>query len=350
MNTEIFEALRLLEKERGISMDFMLEKINKAIVTACKNTYDGNEEVIVNFDEEENVFEVDLLKTVVKEVTLPGKEISLKDAKKINKKAKIGEQVKVILDTKEFGRIAAQTARNIIRQGIKDGERDQIAQEFQGKQNEIVSALIEKIDDKTGAFTLRIGKAESTLPKGEQIGNENAKEGDHIKVYVSDVKMTDKGPKIMISRTHPNFVKKLFENEIPEIQDGTVEIKSVSRESGSRSKVAVESHNKDVDAVGSCIGAHGTRLGAIIDELGGEKIDLIEYSDDPEKFIASALAPAHVLKVEFDSNTPNTCKATVPDNQLSLSIGNRGQNVRLAAKLTGYKIDIRPESGFYGED
>ena len=350
MNAEIFEALRLLEKERGISMDFMLEKINKAIVTACKNTYDGNEEVIVNFDEEENIFEVDLLKTVVKEVTLPGKEISLKDAKKINKKAKIGEQVKIVLDTKEFGSIAAQTARNIIRQGIKDGERNQIAQEFQSKQDQIVSALIERIDDKSGAFTLRIGKAESTLPKGEQIGNEQVKEGDHIKVYVSNVKMADKGPKIMISRTHPNFVRKLFENEIPEIQDGTVEIKSVSREAGSRSKVAVQSHNQDVDAVGSCIGAHGTRLGAIIDEIGGEKIDLIEYSEDPEKFIAAALAPARVLKIEFDPENPKTCTATVPDNQLSLSIGNRGQNVRLAARLTGYKIDIRPESGFYGED
>lgn len=350
MNSEIFEALRLLEKERGISMDFMLEKINKAIVTACKNTYDGNEEVIVNFDEEENIFEVDLLKTVVEEVTLPGKEISLEDAKKINKKAKIGEQVKIVLDTKEFGRIAAQTARNIIRQGIKDGERNQIAQEFQSKQDQIVSALIEKVDDKTGAFTLRIGKAESTLPKGEQIGNEHVKEGDHIKVYVSNVKMADKGPKIMISRTHPNFVRKLFENEIPEIQDGTVEIKSVSREAGSRSKVAVASHNPNVDAVGSCIGPHGTRLGTIIEELGGEKIDLIEYSENPEKFIAAALAPARVVKIEFDSETPNTCTATVPDNQLSLSIGNRGQNVRLAARLTGYKIDIRPESGFYGED
>ena len=350
MNAEIFEALRSLEKERGISMDFMLEKINKAIVTACKNTYDGNEEVIVNFDEEENIFEVDLLKTVVEEVTLPGKEISLEDAKKINKKAEIGEQVKVVLDTKEFGRIAAQTARNIIRQGIKDGERNQIAQEFQNKQDQIVSALIERIDDKSGAFTLRIGKAESTLPKGEQIGNEHVKEGDHIKVYVSTVKVTEKGPKIMISRTHPNFVKKLFENEIPEIQDGTIEIKSVAREAGSRSKVAVESHNQNVDAVGSCIGTHGTRLGVILEELGGEKIDIIEYSNDPKKFIAAALAPARVLNIEFSSESPNTCTATVPNNQLSLSIGNRGQNVRLAARLTGHKIDIRPESGFYGED
>ena len=350
MSSEIFDALRTLEKERGISMDFMLEKINKAIVTACKNGYDGNEDVIVNIDEAEGIFQVELLKTVVDEVYLPGKEISLEDARKINKKANIGDQIKIILDTKDFGRIAAQTARNIIRQGIKDGEKNQIAQEFQSKQNQIVSALIERIDEKTGAFTLRIGKAESTLPKGEQIGTENVKEGDHIKVYVSEVEIMDKGPKIMISRSHPNFVKKLFESEIPEINDGTVEIKSVSREAGSRSKIAVFSHNSNVDAVGSCIGSHGSRLSAIIEELGGEKIDLIEYSDEPEKYVAAALAPANVIKVEFDPEVPGVCRATVPDNQLSLSIGNRGQNVRLAAKLTGYKIDIRPESGFYGEN
>lgn len=350
MSSEIFDALRTLEKERGISMDFMLEKINKAIVTACKNGYDGNEDVIVNIDEAEGIFQVELLKTVVDEVYLPGKEISLEDARKINKKANFGDQVKIILDTKDFGRIAAQTARNIIRQGIKDGEKNQIAQEFQSKQNQIVSALIERIDEKTGAFTLRIGKAESTLPKGEQIGTENVKEGDHIKVYVSEVKIMDKGPKIMISRSHPNFVRKLFESEIPEISDGTVEIKSVSREAGSRSKIAVFSNNPNVDAVGSCIGSHGSRLSSIIEELGGEKIDLIEYSDEPEKYVAAALAPANVIKVEFDPEVPGACRATVPDNQLSLSIGNRGQNVRLAAKLTGYKIDIRPESGFYGEN
>lgn len=350
MSSEIFDALRTLEKERGISMDFMLEKINKAIVTACKNGYDGNEEVVVKIDEEEGIFQVELLKTVVDEVYLPGKEISLDDARKINKNANIGDQVTVILDTKDFGRIAAQTARNIIRQGIKDGEKNQIAQEFQSKQDQILSALIERIDDKTGAFTLRIGKAESTLPKGEQIGTENVKEGDHVKVYVSEVKITDKGPKIMISRSHPNFVRKLFESEIPEINDGTVEIKSVSREAGSRSKVAVLSHNPNVDAVGSCIGSHGSRLASIIEELGGEKIDLIEYNENPEKFVAAALAPANVIKVEFNPEAPGSCRATVPDNQLSLSIGNRGQNVRLAARLTGYKIDIRPESGFYGEN
>lgn len=349
MGTEIFEALKLLEKERGIAMDFMLEKINKAIVTACKNSYDGNEHVEVLMDEKTGLFEVDLYKTVCEEVNSPGREISLEDARKINKKAKIGEEVKIVLDTKEFGRIAAQTARNIIRQGIRDGERSQITAEFQSKQNQIVSALIERIDEKSGAFTLRIGKAESTLPKGEQIGTENVKEGDHIKVYVSDVRVSERGPKIMISRTHPNFVRKLFESEIPEIHDGIVEIKAVSREAGSRTKIALMSNNPSVDAIGSCIGSHGNRLGTVMEELGGEKIDLIEYSDDPAKFIAAALAPANVLGVEFDEETPNSCTATVPDNQLSLSIGNRGQNVRLAARLTGYKIDIRPESGFFGE-
>lgn len=349
MSAEIFESLRLLEKERGIPMDFMLEKINKAITTACKNSYDGNEHVEVLMDEKSGLFEVDLFKTVTENVEFPGKEISVEEAKKINKKAKIGSEVKIVLATKEFGRIAAQTARNIIRQGIKDGERSQIAAEFQSKKNQIVSALIERIDEKSGAFTLRIGKAESTLPKGEQIGSENVKEGDHIKVYVSDVKVSEKGPKIMISRTHPNFVRKLFETEIPEIHDGTVEIKSVAREAGSRSKISLLSNDPNVDPIGSCIGSRGNRLNTIMEELGGEKIDLIEYSDDPAKFVAAALAPANVLNVEFDPEVPNSCTATVPDNQLSLSIGNRGQNVRLAARLTGNKIDIRPESGFFGE-
>ncbi len=349
MGNEIFEALKSLESERGISMDFMLEKITKAIVTACKNSYDGNEDVNIIADSKNGVFEVELYKTVVEEVTSPGREMSLAEAKTINKKAKLGDKIKILLDTKEFGRIAAQTARNIIRQGIKDGERSQIAAEFQSKKDHIVSALIERIDEKTGVFTLRIGKAESTLPKGEQIGGEVVKEGDHIKVYVSDVRTGDKGPRIMISRTHPNFVRKLFENEIPEIHDGIVEIKSIAREAGSRSKIALLSNNPDVDPIGSCIGAKGGRLNAIMEELCGEKLDLIEYSEEPAKFIAAAIAPANVLKVTFDEENPKTCKVTVPDNQISLSIGNRGQNVRLAAKLTGYKIDIRPESGFYGE-
>ena len=254
------------------------------------------------------------------------------------------------LNTKEFGRIAAQTARNIIRQGIRDGERGQMMQEFQSKHQELVTALVERIDPRTGAATLRIGKAEAVLPKSEQVGGEELKEGDHVKVYVVDVRETEKGPRAMISRTHPDLVKRLFETEVPEIYDGTVEIKAVSREAGSRTKLAVVSHNADVDAVGACIGARGARVSSIVNELGGEKIDIVEYSDDPAKFIASALSPATVLSVVTAEDGSHACRVTVPDSQLSLAIGNKGQNARLAAKLTGWKIDIKPESGFYGEE
>nr|DAM77044.1 MAG TPA: transcription elongation factor NusA [Caudoviricetes sp.] len=344
MSKEIFEALRTLEKDRGISMDYMLEKINKAIVTGCKNNYGGNEEVVVNFDEERGLFDVNLMKTVVDEVENPGKEISLKDALNVKRGVQIGDQIAIKLNTKEFGRIAAQTARNIIRQGIKDGEKSLITQEFQSKQDSIVTALVERVDVKTGALTLRIGKAESTLPLSEQIGNEDVKEGDYIKVYLAEVKSTEKGPKIMISRSHPNFMRKLFESEVPEIADGTVEIKFIAREAGSRSKVALVSHNPNVDPIGSCIGPQKTRLRAIMSEVGGEKIDLIPYSENLEEFVAAALAPATVLRIEQDEENPNYCKVVVPANQFSLAIGNRGQNVRLAARLTGKKIDIRSDS------
>lgn len=222
--------------------------------------------------------------------------------------------------------------------------------EFQNKQQEIVSAVVEKIDIKSHAATLRIGKAETVLPKSEQVGNENLKEGDHIKVYVVDVRETEKGPKVIISRTHPDFVKRLFETEVPEIYDGTVLIKCVSREAGSRTKIAVYSKDEDVDAIGACIGTKGVRVGNIVNELGGEKIDIIEYSEDPVKFISAALSPANVLSVTVNDETQNACQVTVPDNQLSLAIGNKGQNARLAAKLTGWKIDIKPESGFYSFD
>ncbi len=345
MNIEIFEALRALEKERGISMDFMLERINKAIVTACKNNYGGNEDVIINLDEEQGIFEVSLLKTVVEEVQDSNREINLRDALKIKKNVdiKIGDQVGVLLNTKQFGHIAAQTARNIIRQGIKDGEKAQIAQEFENKKDSIVIATVERIDNKTGAFTLKIGKAESSLPVAEQVGIQNVKENDQIKVYVADVIMTDKGPKILVSRTHSRFVAKLFENEVPEILDGTVKIKAVAREAGSRTKMAVCSYNPNVDPVGACIGAHGNRINYIVQELGGEKVDLIEYNDNILEFVASAISPAKVTKVEYDRSQTNACIVKVPENQFSLAIGNRGQNVRLAAKLTEYKIDIRSD-------
>ncbi len=262
----------------------------------------------------------------------------------------VGRFVRIKLDTKQFGRVAAQTARNIIRQGIRDSERGQMMEEFQSKHQELVSGLVERIDPRTGAISLRLGKAEAVLPKNEQIGGENVKEGDYIKVYVVDVRETEKGPKAIISRTHPDLVKRMFETEVPEIYDGTVEIKAVSREAGSRTKLAVMSNDPAVDAVGACIGARGSRVSEIVDELGGEKIDIVEYSEEPKQFIAAALSPANVLSVELAEDGSRSCRVTVPDNQLSLAIGNKGQNARLAAKLTGWKIDIKPESGFYGEE
>jgi N utilization substance protein A len=348
MNKEFFDALLLLEKEKGIPQEFMIDKITKAIMTACKNNY-GNDDIQVDMDPETSKFDVYLLKTVVDEVKDPNKEIETKKAMEIDPKIEPGSKVKIQLDTKQFGRVSAQTARNIIRQGIRDSERGQMFEEFQSKHQELVSGLVETIDSRSGAMTLRIGKSEAVLPKNEQVGTENTKIGDYISVYVVDVKETDKGPKAIISRTHPDFIKRLFEKEVPEIFDGTVEIKAISREAGSRTKIAVLSHNKDVDAIGACIGSKGTRVNEIVKELGGEKIDIVDYSEDPTKFVASALSPANVISVEVAEDGSKSCKATVPDGQLSLAIGNKGQNARLAAKLTGWKIDIRPESGFYGE-
>ena len=348
-NEELFIALNLLEKEKGIPVDFMVDKIKKAIATACKNNY-GNEDVEIDLDASTGRFDVYLKKEVRDEVENPDREILLEAAKEIDPMAEVGGFVGIKLDTKQFGRVAAQTARNIIRQGIRDSERGQMMQEFQSKHQELVSGLVERIDPRTGAISLKIGKAEAVLPKNEQIGGENVREGDHIKVYVVDVRETEKGPKAIISRTHPDLVKRMFETEVPEIYDGTVEIKGVSREAGSRTKLAVMSHNPDVDAVGACIGARGSRVSEIVEELGGEKIDIVEYSDDPQKFIAAALSPANVLKVEMAEDGSRACKVTVPDSQLSLAIGNKGQNARLAARLTGWKIDIKPESGFYGEE
>lgn len=348
-NDELFEALALLEKERGIPVDYMISQISKAILIACKNTYGSNENVDIVMNPEQKIFSVKLKKRVVDEVENPAEEITLPEALQYDKRAYVGGEITIKLDPKEFGRIAVQTSRSVIRQGIRDGEKGQMLLEFQSKKQELVTAVVEKIDNKTGAATVRIVKAEAVLPKSEQVGQDNLKEGDLVKIYVLDVKETEKGPKAYISRTHPDFVKRLFEQEVPEIFDGIVEIKSVSREAGSRTKLAVCSKDKEIDAVGACIGAKGSRVATIVEELGGEKIDIVEYSDDIEKFVAAALSPATAISVVVTDPVEHTCKVTVPDGQLSLAIGNKGQNARLAAKLTGWKIDIRPESGFYGE-
>lgn len=346
---ELFEALRLLEGEKGIPVDFMVDKIKKAIVTACKNSY-ANENVAIDMEPEKDSFEVFLLKEVKEEVEDPNCEMLFDAARELDPRAEVGGFVRIRLDTKQFGRVAAQTARNIIRQGIRDSERGQMMQEFKNRHQELVSGLVERVDPKSGALSLRIGKAEAVLPKSEQVGTETVREGDYVQVYVVDVKETERGPKAIISRTHPDLVKRMFEKEVPEIYDGTVEIKAVAREAGSRTKIAVLSHNADVDAVGACIGARGARVSDIVNELGGEKMDIVDYSEEPAVFIASALAPANVLNVEIIDVEAHVCRVTVPDSQLSLAIGNKGQNARLAAKLTGWKIDIKPESGFFGEE
>jgi len=347
-NKELFEALRMFEKEKDIPMDYMLQQIEKAIVIACKNYYEGNENVVFKVDPEKNTFDVKLVKTIVDEVENPNYEVTLEQAQQINKRKKfaVGDEVEVPLDPKKLGRIAVSSARNVIRQGITTGEKGRALLEFQSKLGEIVTATVERIDPKSGIATIKIGKSEAMLPKNEQIGLENLREGDRVKVFISDVKDNEKGPHAFISRTHPGLVKRMFEQEVPEIYDGIVEIKSVAREAGSRTKMAVVSSNPDVDAIGACIGPKGARVNSIVNE----KIDIIEYSEEPEKYISSALSPADVVKVEIVDADKKSCKATVPDGQLSLAIGNKGQNARLAARLTGWKIDIRPESGFYGED
>lgn len=348
-NKELFEALALLEKEKGIPVDYMIEQIKRAIVVACKNLY-GNENIDITMDAEKNTFNVKMIKTVVEEIEDEANEILLEDAKQISKRAAVGKEIGIPLDPRKFGRIAVSASKNVIHGGIRDGEKGQVLREFQSKLKEIVTATVERIDPKTGAATIRFGKAEAVLPVSEQVGEEQLKEGDNVKIYIVDVRVGDRGPKAIISRTHPDFVRKMFEKEVPEIFDGIVEIKSISREAGSRTKMAVISNDPAVDAVGACIGNRGARVGTIVDELGGEKIDIIVYDEDPAKFIAASLAPASVVSVVLAEDGTKSCKVTVPDSQLSLAIGNKGQNARLAAKLTGWKIDIRPESGFYGED
>ena len=347
---EFFEALKFMEAEKGIPAEYIAEKISAAIVVALRKDYGTTENITCTIDCENEIFKVTLRKDIVEEVEDPRTQI-LRDEAKAQYKAKAdAEFVEIEMDTRQFGRIVATTAKHVIRQGIRDVERSQTLSEFQSHNRELLTAVIQRIDPKTGNAAVTIGKSEATLPKLEQVPGEELHEGDHVKVYVVDVKETEKGPKVMLSRTHPGLVKRLFETEVPEIFDGTIEIKSVSRQAGSRTKLAVFSANPEIDPIGACIGPKGARVNTIVSELAGEKIDIVKYSDDPVAFISEALSPSKVVSVEILSEDPKAAKVTVPDSQLSLAIGNKGQNVRLAAKLTGWKIDIRPESGFYGED
>lgn len=349
MTKEIFEALKLMAEESGIPESYLADKISSAIITAAKKDYGSKDVVFCEIDIENNIFKVYVRKTVVNDVEDEYTQILLEDALKVDKNAMVGEFIDIPLETRKFGRIVAQNAKHVIRQGVKEAERGQTFEEFQSRNKELVTAVVQRIDPKTGNATITIGRGEAVLPKAEQVPNEELHEGAHIKVFIVDVKNEERGPRAMISRTHPGLVKRLFETEVPEIYDGTIEIKAVSRQAGSRTKMAVWSQNPDIDAVGACIGQRGVRVNAIVEELGGEKIDIVKYSDDPVAFISEALSPAKVLSVTVESEDPKVCRVTVPDSQLSLAIGNKGQNVRLAARLTGWKIDIHPESGFYGE-
>ena len=346
---EFFEALELFEIERGIPKEYMIERIAAAITAAVKNS-NNNDDVVVRIDPEEQIFEVFLNKVVVEEVTNPGKEILLEDAQRIDKKIGIGDTIGIKQATREFGRIAAQTAKHVIRQGIREVERNQVANEMRSRAQELVTATVTRIDERTGALMVKLGKVEVPMPKNEQVEGEVYYEGDTIKVYVVDIRDGDRGTRVTVSRTHPGLVKRLFETEVPEIFDGVVEIRAVAREAGSRTKLAVSSTDPNVDPVGACIGLRRARVNGIVDELGGEKIDIIKYSEDPVEFISNALAPANVVSVEIDEENARACRVRVPESQLSLAIGHKGQNARLAARLTGFKIDIRPESGYYGEE
>ena len=347
---EFFEALALMGQEKGIPLEYLVEKIKTAIALAVKKDPAGSEESIVVIDPESKRFYVAMRKEVVEEVEDPATQITIEDAVKYDKKALVGDMVEIPLEPKKFGRIAAQSAKHVIRQGIREAEKGLLFQEFRSRQHDIVTGTVLRSDAKRGIVTLEIGSSEAVLLKSEQVPGEEFVDGQKVRVYVVDAQNGEKGPRLMISRTHPSLVKRLFEMQVPEIYDGVVQIRAISREAGSRSKLAVTSRDENVDPVGACIGPKGIRVTSIVEELGGEKIDVVPYSEDPAEFVSAALSPATVLSVEILEMNPPSCRVTVPDHQLSLAIGNKGQNARLAAKLTGWKIDIWPESGFFGEE
>lgn len=339
MNKEFFAALDLLEKEKGISKEYMLEKIEAALTAAYKKEYGNNSNVRVAIDPVKEDVKVYQQKTVVETVENPVAEISLEDAKKISKRYDIGKVVETEIKTKNFRRLSAAAAKSVIIQGIREGERLAAQEAYESKREEIITATVSKIDRESGNVLLDTGTGYATLLRSEQIPGEKFTYGDKIKVYVIEVNKESRGPLVTLSRIHPGLVRRMFELEVPEISDGTVIIKSVAREAGSRTKIAVYSRDDDVDPIGACIGNHGMRISGIVDELRGEKIDIIKYSEELEQFVAAALAPATVNSVTMV--TERSCKVLVDEDQLSLAIGKEGQNARLAARLTGCKIDIK---------
>ena len=348
MNAEFFSAIEDIEREKGIPREYMYDKINQAMLAAFRrDNPDAADNVVVEIDEDKQKIEMYVITDVVEEVENPATQMTEAQARKYSKKAKAGMQIRVPVDTKEFGRIAAQSAKQVIIQGIREAERGLIYDEFTSHEHEILTGEVSRIDPRTGSASLKISSnaeyTDALLSPNEQMRDEELYEGKRLRVYVIEVRKSSRGPQVLISRTHPGLVKRLFELEVPEIADGTVEIMSVAREAGSRTKMAVWSTAPDVDPIGACVGPKGGRVASIVDELCGEKIDIVRYSEIPEEYIAAALSPADVISVTMDDEG-KSCRVIVPDNQLSLAIGKEGQNARLAAKLTGCKIDIKPEN------
>ena len=341
MNNELLMALNILEQEKNISKETLLEAIENSLIQACKNHFGKADNVKVVINPETCEFHCYQEKTVVEEVEDLVEQISLVNAQMIDPKFELGDVVQIEVKSKEFGRIATQNAKNVILQKIREEERKVIFDEYNGKEKDIVTGVIQRYVGKN--VSINLGKADALLTEGEQIKGEIYVPTERIKVYVLEVKSTSKGPKILVSRTHPELVKRLFESEVTEVKDGIVEIKSISREAGSRTKIAVWSNDPDVDPVGACVGMNGARVNAIVDELRGEKIDIITWDENPAILIQNALSPAKVISVIADGDE-KTAKVVVPDYQLSLAIGKEGQNARLAARLTGFKIDIKSET------
>jgi len=340
-NAELIDALNQIEREKGIDKEIIFEAIETSLVTACKKNFGTSQNIKVLINRETGQVQVFAQKTVVEEPTDHQLEISLEAAQKLNVRYQLGDVADIVVTPKDFGRISAQTAKQVVVQKFREAERSIIYKEYKGKEKEIVTGIVQRRDRKN--IIIGLGKIELMLMPNEQIPSEEYAFNDRVKVYVLEVKETSKGPQISVSRTHPELVKRLFEQEVPEVYDGTVEIKSISREAGSRTKIAVHSKHPEVDPVGACVGTNGQRVNVIVNELNGEKIDIVTWDEDPRKFIAAALSPSKVIAVVIQQEE-RSAKIVVPDNLLSLAIGKEGQNARLAAKLTGYRIDIRSES------
>lgn len=337
----MFQAITLLSEEKGIDKEILLEALEAALISAYKKNFKSANNVSVKFDEEAGTMKVYARKRVVEEVENELEEISLEEAREINVIYNVDDVIEQEVTPKNFGRIAAQAAKQVVTQRVREAERGIIYNEFIDKEEDVITGIVQRIDDKN--VYVNLGKIEAKLSKQDQIQSENYQIHDRIKVYVSEVVNSTKGPQISISRSHPGLLKRLFEMEVPEIYDGTVEIKSISREAGERSKISVYASNPEIDPVGSCVGPKGQRVQAVVDELNGEKIDIVKWSEDPVVYVSNALSPSKVVDVLVDEEEKATT-VIVPDHQLSLAIGKRGQNARLAAKLTGWKIDIKSES------